>query len=70
MISTRFARNLTYVVRDFVLSYDLYQIYHNYVRPHEALEGKTPAEVCGIEVQGENKRITIIQNASREKSSH
>jgi transposase InsO family protein len=41
-----------------------YQIYHNYVRPHEALEGKTPADACGIEVQGENKWLTIIQNAT------
>jgi transposase-like protein len=44
-----------------------YQIYHNYVRPHEALEGKTPADACGIEVQGENKWITLIQNASRRR---
>ena len=28
------------------------QIYHNYVRPHEALEGKTPSEVGGIKVEG------------------
>jgi transposase-like protein len=41
-----------------------YQIYHNYVRPHEALEGKTPADACGIEVQGDNKWLTLIQNAS------
>jgi len=41
-----------------------YQIFHNYVRPHEALEGKTPAEACGIKVEGENKWITIIQNTS------
>ena len=27
------------------------QIYHNYVRPHEALDGKTPAEACGIVVE-------------------
>ncbi|MCZ7383382.1 MAG: DDE-type integrase/transposase/recombinase [Candidatus Methanoperedens sp.] len=39
------------------------QIYHNFVRPHEALNGKTPAEACGIEVVGENKWITLIQNA-------
>jgi hypothetical protein len=31
------------------------QIYHNYVRPHEALKGKTPSEVAGIKVEGENK---------------
>lgn len=41
-----------------------YQIYHNYIRPHEGLDGKTPAEVCGINVEGQNKWITLIQNAS------
>lgn len=40
-----------------------HQIYHNYVRPHEALDGKTPADACGIEVQGKNKWLTLIQNA-------
>jgi hypothetical protein len=47
-----------------------YQIYHNYIRPHEALEGKTPAEACGIEVQGDNKWLTLIQNATRAKEHH
>jgi transposase-like protein len=41
-----------------------YQILHNYMRPHEGLDGKTPAEVCGIKIEGENKWITLIQNAS------
>ncbi len=31
------------------------QIYHNFVRPHEALNGQTPAERAGIKVDGENK---------------
>jgi transposase-like protein len=44
-----------------------YQIYHNYIRPHEALDGKTPAEACGIKVEGENKWRTLIQNASKSK---
>jgi putative transposase len=44
-----------------------YQIYHNYVRPHEALDGKTPAEACGITIQGENKWKTLIENASTRK---
>lgn len=43
-----------------------YQIYHNYIRPHEALEGKTPSEACGITIEGKNKWITLIQNASKE----
>ena len=45
-----------------------YQIYHNYIRPHEGLKGKTPAQACGIEVEGNNKWITLIQNATRDSS--
>jgi putative transposase len=45
-----------------------YQLFHNYIRPHEALGGKTPAEACGIKVEGSNKWITLIQNASRKNS--
>lgn len=42
-----------------------YEIFHNYIRTHEGLDGKTPSEACGIEVNGENKWITLIQNASK-----
>ena len=41
------------------------QIFHNYVRPHEALKGLTPADACGIKVIGDNKWLTLIQNASQ-----
>jgi len=44
---------------------DGYQIFHNHVRPHMALGGKTPAELAGIEVKGQNKWMTLIQNASK-----
>lgn len=40
-----------------------YQLFHNYIREHEALEGNTPAEKCGIKIEGDNKWITLIQNA-------
>jgi putative transposase len=40
-----------------------YQIYHNYIREHEGLNGKTPAEKCGIKIEGNDKWMTIIQNA-------
>jgi transposase-like protein len=43
------------------------QIYHNYIRPHMALSGKTPAATAGIEVQGENRWMTLIQNASSQR---
>ena len=46
------------------------QIYHNFIRPHMALEGKTPSELAGIKVNGENKWNTIIQNASVEGRNH
>jgi hypothetical protein len=44
------------------------QIFHNYIRPHMALDGKTPSEAAGIKVEGDNKWITLIQNASRKES--
>ena len=42
-----------------------YQLFHNYIRPHEALDGKTPSEACGITIEGKNKWVTLIQNASK-----
>ena len=43
-----------------------YQLFHNYIRAHQELDGKTLAEKCGIKVEGENKWITLIQNASNQ----
>jgi putative transposase len=43
-----------------------YQLFYNYIRPHMAFKGKTPAEVSGIEIGGENKWKTIIENASKD----
>ena len=45
------------------------QIYHNYIRPHEALNGRTPSEAAGIRIDGENKWLTLIQNASRKNEN-
>jgi transposase-like protein len=44
------------------------QIFHNHFRPHMALEGRTPGEAAGIVIEGENKWITLIQNATRAMS--
>jgi len=41
------------------------QQYHNYFRDHDGLEGKTPAEAANIKIEGRNKWITVIQNASK-----
>lgn len=41
------------------------RIYHNYIRPHMALDGQTPSEKAGIQVKGKDKWLTLIQNASK-----
>jgi transposase-like protein len=45
------------------------QLYHNYIRPHMALDGKTPSEACGITIEGKNKWKTLIENASKQPLS-
>lgn len=42
-----------------------YQLYHNHFREHSGLEGKTPGEAAGIKIEGKNKILTVIQNASK-----
>ena len=44
------------------------QLYHNYIRPHMALDGNTPSEACGITIEDENKWKTLIENASKKQS--
>jgi putative transposase len=45
-----------------------YEIFHNYIITHEGLNRKTPSEACWIEVNGDNKWITLIQNATRKQT--
>jgi len=40
------------------------QIHHNFIRPHQGLDGDTPADRAGIRIAGESKWKVIIQNAS------
>ena len=41
------------------------RFYYNFIRPHMALNDKTPAEAAGINQNlGENRWLTLIQNAS------
>lgn len=41
------------------------QFYHNYIRSHMSLDGDTPADRVGIKINGDNKWLTIIQNAKK-----
>jgi len=45
-----------------------YQLYHNFIRPHEALDGKTPAEACGIIIEENDKWTTLIENAMAKRN--
>jgi transposase-like protein len=45
------------------------QIYHNYVRGHMGLNRKTPADLAGIQINGEDKWLTLIQNASQKRAA-
>ena len=46
------------------LVYRIFILHYNYIRPHSGIGGKTPAEAAGIEIQGHNKWLTLIQNAA------
>ncbi len=41
------------------------QIHHNYIRTHMGINNETPADKAGIKIEGNNKWITLIQNASK-----
>lgn len=41
------------------------KLYHNYVRPHMSLDGQTPADRAGIIIKGDDKWLTLIQNAKQ-----
>jgi len=43
------------------------RIHYNYVKPHSALEGQTPAEAAGVGVAGKNKWLDLLENSLREK---
>ena len=42
------------------------RLYHNFVRPHLGLpDSMTPAEAAGIQIEGQNKILTMIQAAAK-----
>jgi transposase InsO family protein len=47
-----------------------YQLFHNFIRPHQALDGETPAEACGITVKGKNKWKTLIEKREQKMRNY
>lgn len=42
---------------------------YNFVKPHMALEGKTPAQVAGMSVKGNDKWKSMLEAAVRQSNS-
>ena len=40
------------------------KIYYNFIKPHQALDGKTPAEKVGLNINGKNKWVEFLDNLS------
>ena len=43
--------------------------YHNHLRPHEGLDGKTPGEAAGIRIEGGSKVLTVIGAAAKAEAA-
>jgi len=39
---------------------EAHRVYYNYLRPHQALDGKTPAEAAGIDLKLEGNKWKVL----------
>ena len=47
---------------------DGWRIYYNFIRPHQALDGKTPAEMANLDLHlGENKWLSLIKQSVQDR---
>ena len=45
---------------------DGFRIYYNFIKPHMALNGKTPAQLAKIDLElGRNKWLSLVKKASK-----
>ncbi|MGD0478392.1 MAG: hypothetical protein ABSB29_09545 [Nitrososphaerales archaeon] len=44
------------------------RLHYDFVKPHMALEGQTPAQVAGIGIQGENKWLALLKASITNRS--
>ncbi len=40
-----------------------HRLYHNFIKPHMSLDGKTPSEEAGITIDGDNKWVSLMKTA-------
>jgi transposase-like protein len=47
-----------------------HRLFYNFIKPHEALDGKTPSEEAGITVEGSNRWLTLMKTAINYQKAH
>lgn len=47
-----------------------HRLYHNFIKPHMALYGKTTSEEAGITIEGDNKWVSLMKTALWYKKAH
>jgi len=40
-----------------------HRLFYNFIKPHESLDGKTPSEMAGIEIEGDNKWLSLMKTS-------
>ena len=40
-----------------------HRLYYNFIKPHEALDGKTPSEEAGTTIERKNKWLILMHKA-------
>ncbi len=40
-----------------------HRLYYNFIKPHQALDGKTPSEEAGITIEGDNKWLALMKTS-------
>jgi len=47
-----------------------HRLYYNFIKPHEALNGKTPSEEAGITIEGNDKWLTLMRTAIKNQKKN
>ena len=40
-----------------------HRLYYNFIKPHMALDGRTPSEEAGTTIEGDNKWLTLMKKS-------
>ena len=50
-----------------VTAWEKHRIHYNFVKQHQTLENKTPAQRVGIGIKGNDKWMTMMKNAKNSR---